>query len=101
MSDATAAGAPDESAPDAPVEEAPRRERRRRTRSNVRYWVRGVEVLAILVLIANSGTEGLSGEQLRVAMADGIGTSVLVIAGGILATAVIALNVPSNDDDKR
>lgn len=57
--------------------------------------------LAILVLIANSGTEGLSGEQLRIAMADGIGTSVLVIAGGILATAVIALNVPSSDGDKR
>ena len=28
--------------------------------------------LAVLVLIANAGTEGLSGEQLRVATADGI-----------------------------
>lgn len=51
--------------------------------------------LAILVLIANSGTQGLGGEQLRIAMANGIGTSVFVIAGGILATVVIALNVPA------
>jgi MFS family permease len=57
--------------------------------------------LAILVLIANSGTEGLSGEQLRIAMADGISTSVFVIAGGILATVVVALNVPARDEDKR
>ena len=49
--------------------------------------------LALLVLIAAAGTEGLAGEPLRVATADGLQTAVLAIAGGILATAVIALNV--------
>jgi MFS family permease len=53
--------------------------------------------LAILVLVANSGTEGLLGEGLRIATAEGISTAVLVVAGGILLTLVMALNVPAAD----
>ena len=49
--------------------------------------------LAILVLVANSGAEGLLGEGLRIATAEGIRTAVFVVAGGILVTLVIALNV--------
>ena len=49
--------------------------------------------LAVLVLIANAGTDGLAGEPLRIATADGIGTAVLVVAGGIAATLLIALNL--------
>src|SRR5262249_26221098 len=48
--------------------------------------------LAVLVLVANSGTEGLAGEALRVAVADGLGTGVLVVAAAIAATALVALN---------
>jgi hypothetical protein len=47
--------------------------------------------LALLVLVANAGTEGLGGEALRHATADGLGDAVLVIAGGIVATLVVAL----------
>jgi len=46
--------------------------------------------LAILVLVANFRTKELLGEGLRVATAEGISTAVLVIAGGILVTLVIA-----------
>ena len=49
--------------------------------------------LAVLVLVANSGTDGLAGEALRVATADGLSTAVLVVAGGIAATALVALNL--------
>jgi hypothetical protein len=49
--------------------------------------------LAILVLVANSGAEGLLGEVLRIATAEGIRTAVFVVAGGILMTLVIGLNV--------
>src|SRR5215218_4004321 len=49
--------------------------------------------LAVLVLVATSGTDGLTGEPLRVATADGLSTSVLVIAAGIGATALLALNL--------
>jgi EmrB/QacA subfamily drug resistance transporter len=51
--------------------------------------------LAVLVLVANAGTDGLTGEGLRVAMADGIGTAVLVVAAGIAVTALIALTAPA------
>jgi len=47
--------------------------------------------LAVLVLVANSGTHGLSGEALRIATADGIRTAVFTIAGGIVVTFLIAL----------
>jgi MFS family permease len=49
--------------------------------------------LAVLVLVANAGTDGLAGEELRAATADGLGAAVLVIAAGILATALVALNL--------
>jgi MFS family permease len=49
--------------------------------------------LALLVLVANSGTAGLTGEPLRVATADGLSTAVLVVAGAIAATTVVALNL--------
>jgi hypothetical protein len=49
--------------------------------------------LAALVLIANAGTDGLTGEPLRVAMAEGIATAVFVVAGGIAVTLLIALNL--------
>ncbi len=49
--------------------------------------------LALLVLVANSGTDGLEDEALRVASADGLSTAVLVVAGGIAATALVALNL--------
>jgi EmrB/QacA subfamily drug resistance transporter len=48
--------------------------------------------LALLVLVANSGTDGLEGEALRVASADGLSTAVLVVGAGIAATALVALN---------
>jgi EmrB/QacA subfamily drug resistance transporter len=51
--------------------------------------------LALLVLVANAGTDGLAGEALRTATADGLRTSVLVVAGGIALTALVALNLPS------
>jgi EmrB/QacA subfamily drug resistance transporter len=47
--------------------------------------------LAVLVLIANAGTDRLSGEGWRLAMADGISGSVLVVAAGIALTALLAL----------
>ena len=49
--------------------------------------------LAILVLVANSGTEGLVGEELRLAAAEGIRTATWVIAGGMVFTLLIALNL--------
>jgi MFS family permease len=49
--------------------------------------------LALLVLVANSGTDGLSGEALRLATADGIRTAVLVAAAGIAATLLVALSL--------
>jgi EmrB/QacA subfamily drug resistance transporter len=49
--------------------------------------------LALLVLVAAAGTDGLSGEPLRIATADGLSTAVLVIAGAIVATAVVALGL--------
>jgi EmrB/QacA subfamily drug resistance transporter len=49
--------------------------------------------LALLVLVANYGTDGLAGEALRVATADGLSAAVLVIAAGIAVTALVALNL--------
>jgi EmrB/QacA subfamily drug resistance transporter len=49
--------------------------------------------LALLVVVANSGSDGLAGEALRTATADGLSAAVLVIAAGIAATALIALNL--------
>jgi MFS family permease len=52
--------------------------------------------LAILVLVANSGTGGLTGEELRIATADGLRTAVLVVAAGIGLTILVALNLTSD-----
>jgi len=49
--------------------------------------------LAVLVLVATSGTDGLTGEALRTATADGLSTAVLVVAVGIAAIALVALNL--------
>ena len=49
--------------------------------------------LALLVLVATAGTDGLTGEALRTATADGLSTAVLVVAGGIAAIALVALNL--------
>jgi MFS family permease len=49
--------------------------------------------LALLVLLANAGTDGDTGEALRTATADGLSAAVLVIAAGIAATALVALNL--------
>ncbi|MFH8569288.1 MFS transporter [Streptomyces sp. NPDC017993] len=47
--------------------------------------------LALLVLVATAGLDGLSGEQLRIATADGISAALYVIAGGIALTVLVAL----------
>jgi EmrB/QacA subfamily drug resistance transporter len=47
--------------------------------------------LALLVLLANHGHDGLTGEALRVATANGIRDTVLAIAGGIIATMAFVL----------
>ena len=47
--------------------------------------------LAILVLIAAAGLDGLSGEQLRIATADGISTTLFAVAGGIVLTLLVAV----------
>jgi hypothetical protein len=51
--------------------------------------------LAVLVLVANAGADGLAGEALLSATADGLGTAVLVVAGGFALTALVALNLRS------
>ncbi|WRZ55123.1 MFS transporter [Streptomyces sp. NBC_01294] len=47
--------------------------------------------LAVLVLVATAGLDGLSGEQLRIATADGIRTALFVVAGGIALTFLVAV----------
>jgi len=49
--------------------------------------------LALLVLVANAGTDGLTGEPLRIATTDGLSSAVLVVAAAIAGTALIALNL--------
>jgi EmrB/QacA subfamily drug resistance transporter len=49
--------------------------------------------LAVLVLVANANTDDATGEALRVATADGIAAAVLVVAGAIVLTALVALNL--------
>jgi MFS family permease len=60
--------------------------------------------LAALVLVANARTDGLLGEDLRIATATGIRTAVFVIAGGIVITLLVALNlrtkVVAEDNDE-
>jgi MFS family permease len=52
--------------------------------------------LAILVLVANSATHGLAGEELRVATAAGLRLAVFVVAAGIVVTLLVALNLGSD-----
>jgi MFS family permease len=49
--------------------------------------------LAVLVLVANRGSDGLRGEALRIATADGLSAALFVVAAGIAATALVALNL--------
>jgi MFS family permease len=49
--------------------------------------------LAVLVLVANSGSKGLAGEALRIATAQGISTAAFAIGGGIVVTLLVALNL--------
>ena len=49
--------------------------------------------LAVLVLVANSGLRGLSGEDLRAATAQGLRAAVLVVATGIVVMAMVALKL--------
>jgi hypothetical protein len=49
--------------------------------------------LAVLVLVANSGTGGLADEPLRIATADGLSDALLVVAALIGLTALVALNL--------
>jgi MFS family permease len=49
--------------------------------------------LAVLVLVANSGTDDLAGEALRVATADGLSDAVLVVGAAIAATLPVALSL--------
>jgi MFS family permease len=62
--------------------------------------------LAALVLVANAGNHGPIGEKMRIATAEGIQNAVFVIAGGIVATLLIALNLhgrpvqPSTPQDR-
>ncbi|MEV7289857.1 MFS transporter [Streptomyces sp. NPDC093252] len=55
--------------------------------------VGGAVGLALLVAIANSGTEGVTGHALRTAVTDGLRTAVFIAAAGIAATALIARNL--------
>lgn len=47
--------------------------------------------LAILVLIANSSTDGLAGDELRVATAQGISRAVYGIAAGVMTTMLLVI----------
>ncbi|MEU8637499.1 MFS transporter [Amycolatopsis sp. NPDC048633] len=53
--------------------------------------VGGTVGLAVFVAVANTGTDGLSGETLRMATVDGLRTAVLLAAAGIAVTALAAL----------
>src|SRR5262245_65675837 len=50
--------------------------------------------LALLVLVANSGTGGLADDALRIATAEGLRGAVLAVAAGVALTLVVALNLP-------
>jgi MFS family permease len=53
--------------------------------------------LALLVLVANSGTGDLEGEALRIASADGLRNAVLVVAAAIAVTTALAVSLrPDN-----
>ncbi|MFE7275952.1 MFS transporter [Streptomyces sp. NPDC057623] len=47
--------------------------------------------LALLVLVATAGLDDFTGERLRIATADGISTTLFVVAGGIVAMLLVAV----------
>ena len=49
--------------------------------------------LAVLVLVANAGIRGLTGEDLRAATAQGLSAAVLAVATGIAVMAIVAWNM--------
>ncbi|HEY8584582.1 MAG TPA: MFS transporter [Capillimicrobium sp.] len=51
--------------------------------------------LAVLVAVASSGLDGLGGEALRAATADGLAAALYVVAGGALAGVAATIAVPS------
>jgi MFS family permease len=55
--------------------------------------------LALLVLVANAGTDGLLGDALRIATAQGIRNAVFTIAGGIVVMLLIALTIRATRED--
>src|SRR5262245_240779 len=55
--------------------------------------------LAILVLVSNSGTGGATGEELRIATADGLRAAVFVVAAGIGLTVLVALNLTFDPEE--
>ena len=57
--------------------------------------------LAVLVLVANSASEGVLDEGLRIATAQGISRAVFAIAGGIVLTLLVALNLRTDPDAAR
>jgi MFS family permease len=57
--------------------------------------------LALLVLIANLGTEGLEGEALRMATADGISRVAYTIACGVMLTLIIVIGFRSRSGKTR
>jgi hypothetical protein len=57
--------------------------------------------LAVLVLVANSGSEGLVDEGLRIATSQGISRAAFAIAGGIVLTLLVALNFRTGPDAAR
>jgi MFS family permease len=56
---------------------------------------------AIGLLVANSGTGGLTGEALRIATAEGLRAAVLVVAVGIGLTILVALNLAPDPGTRR
>ena len=54
--------------------------------------------LAVLVLVANAGTDGLTDEGLRIATAQGISRAAFAIAAGIVLTLLVVLNIRTGTD---
>jgi len=57
--------------------------------------------LAVLVLLASSASEGLRDQGLRIATARGVSTAAFAIAGGIVLTLLVALNLRTGSDAAR
>jgi hypothetical protein len=55
----------------------------------------------VSALVANSGSRGLIDEGLRIATAHGIRAAVFTVAGGIVLTLLVALNLRTDPDATR